>query len=148
MYPDSPEIRQRVIAEAKTWLGTPFLHHASSKGEGVACGPLLIEVYGAVGIKVPRLADLGYFPQDWHLHCADERYLEIIKHFTREVSEPKPADIVLLKIGRAYGHSAIVVNWPSVIHVMWRSKVEYAIVGQPPLIHRRVNKPIFLSPFE
>ncbi len=146
MYPDSPAIRQAVIAEARTWIGTPFHHNNSMvKGAGVACGPLLIAVYGKLGIPVPAVPDLGHFPMDWHENTSEERYLNILLGFTKVVEIPQPGDIALFKIGQVHGHSAIVTAWPEVIHVLWRHVVQVANAEQRPLKRRHQ---IYLSPFE
>ena len=146
MYPDSPTIRQAVIAEATTWIGTPFHYNNSMvRGAGVACGPLLIAVYGKVGIPVPAISSLGHFPMDWHMNTDEERYLNILLGFTKVVEIPQPGDIALFKIGKVHGHSAIVTEWPRVIHVLWKSVVQHADASLRPLKHRHQ---IYLSPFE
>lgn len=35
----------QAVAEAITWLGTPYHHQGRVKGVGVDCGTLLCEVY-------------------------------------------------------------------------------------------------------
>lgn len=141
----SPGLRASVLAEARRWLGTPFVHGAQVLGSGVGCGGLLIAVYGALGVPVPAREELGYFPHDWHLHERSERYLNILLGYTREVSEPEPGDIALFRIGHVYAHSAIVEAWPRVIHTMWKRTVEWADADKPPLARRKI---VFLSPFE
>src|SRR5262249_43477037 len=46
--------RAAVVAEAESWIGTPFHHAARVKGAGVDCLMLLAEVYERAGI-VPHL---------------------------------------------------------------------------------------------
>ena len=138
------EQRAAVIAEALSWQGTPFVHAAMVKHIGVGCGAFMIACYGSIGIPVPDNDKLGYFPHDWHQHECRERYLEIISKFTHEVEAPLPGDIVMFRIGKVYGHSAIVIEWPQIIHVMWRRKVELADATKAPLDRR---KTMFLSPF-
>jgi cell wall-associated NlpC family hydrolase len=104
------------------------------KGAGVGCGTLLTEVYGAMGFDVPTVAEMGHFPHDWHYHTREERYLAIVQKFTRVIpGPPQPGDIVLFKFGPVHSHSAIVVDWPRVIHVMWNRAVEYGEYGKAPL---------------
>lgn len=114
-------IREKIITEARTWMGTPFLHQAAVKGSGVGCGTFLISVYGAVGIPVPALTDLGHFPKDWHAHvkAREERYLNLLLRFADQVPTPAPGDIALFKIGRVYSHSAIIIAFPRVIEARW-----------------------------
>lgn len=137
--------RQAVIQEALTWLRTPFHHQAAIKGVGVGCGTLLIEVYRAVGIDTPSIEECGFFSRDWHMHTTHERYVEILEKFSRLVDHPQSGDIALFKIGKVYGHSAVVTSWPQVIHVMWGRTVELADASKAPLQDRPV---LFLSPFK
>lgn len=137
-------IREDIVQEARTWLGTPFIHQGMVKGAGVGCGTLLIAVYGGIGLPVPDPKTLGYFPRDWHLHTREERYLNILLGFAHPVEVPEPGDMVLFQIGRIFAHSGIVVKWPTeIIHVMWGSSVEIADASKQPLDRK---KTMFLSP--
>lgn len=42
-------MRDSIVAEARTWLNTPFQHQAHAKGLGVDCGGLVASVGVAVG---------------------------------------------------------------------------------------------------
>ncbi|WP_034302551.1 C40 family peptidase [Herbaspirillum sp. RV1423] len=106
--------RNLVLAEAETWLRTPYHHMGRIKGAGVDCATLLLEVFHAVGI-IPKI-DVGYYPQDWHFHRDEERYLGWISQYARRTETPRPGDIALFKFGRCVSHGAIVTDWPGVIH--------------------------------
>jgi cell wall-associated NlpC family hydrolase len=138
------EQRQRVLAEAKSWLGTKFHFEACVKGAGVACGPLLVAVYGAVGIPVPQ--QVGHFPADWHLHSTEERYLDVVTQYARPIDDPQPGDVVLFRVfrNRPFCHGGIVVEWPLIIHAADRASVEYLDVSQTALAKREMT---FLSPW-
>ena len=79
------EMRQRaaVVAEAETWLGTPYHHEARIKGHGVDCAQVLIGVFANVGLIEP--VALPHYPMDWNLHRDEERYLDILGRYTREI---------------------------------------------------------------
>jgi cell wall-associated NlpC family hydrolase len=124
--------RQAVVAEARSWLRTPYHHMGRVKGAGVDCATLLAEVYTRAGI-VPAV-EIPYYPPDWHLHQNAERYLNFILAHATEVfpgvaqgeaesrpspsceAKPKPADVALWRFGKCFSHGAIVVEWPLVIH--------------------------------
>jgi cell wall-associated NlpC family hydrolase len=106
--------RTAVIAEAMTWLRTPYLHRGAVKSAGVDCAYFLIEVYSKVGM-IERF-DPGYYPMDYMMHNREERYLSFVSKFGRVVTEPQPADVAIYKFGRSFSHGAIVLDWPSVIH--------------------------------
>lgn len=108
------EQRAAVVAEARSWLRTPYHHHAAVKGAGVDCALLLIEVYAATGLA-PRL-DVGDYPPDWMLHRGEERYLGWVERYAREVAAPLPGDIALFRFGRCFSHAAIVLDDPAILH--------------------------------
>jgi cell wall-associated NlpC family hydrolase len=109
--------QQAVINEAMTWLGTPYHRGAKIKGIGVDCGQFLIGVYEATGYLQAGECDPGYYPFEIHLHRSEEKYLEWILKFCDPVKgDPKPGDIAMFEFGQSSSHSAIVIDWPKVIH--------------------------------
>jgi len=111
----SMEQRKKVVAEALTWLKTPYHLNARIKGAGVDCGTFLIASFAGAGLI--DVVDLGTFKSDFHLHRSDEVYVTWIKRYCREVTrEPLPGDIILYRFGRILSHGALVVNWPQIIH--------------------------------
>ncbi len=110
------EARAKVVAEARSWLGTRYHHRAKLKGIGVDCAQLVLGVYENVGLVAPF--DTGDYPMDWALHRDDERYLGIISRLAGPI-EPeaaKPGDVVLFKFGRAFSHGAIITERPQIVH--------------------------------
>lgn len=113
------EQRAAVVAEAKTWLGTKYHHEGKIKGAGVDCLTLLAASFEKPGL-VPKVK-LPHYPFDWHLHHGIERYMNGLLEYSVEVDGPptrmpQPADVVLWKIGRAFSHGALVIEWPMIIH--------------------------------
>ncbi len=106
--------RAAVLAEARTWLGTPYHHRARIKCAGVDCAQILIAVYASVGL-IDEF-DPGYYPSDFMMHRDEERYLGFVLERAHEVHEPLPGDIVLYKFGRCFSHAGIVIDWPQIIH--------------------------------
>jgi cell wall-associated NlpC family hydrolase len=110
------EQRACVVAEARSWLRTPYHHHGRVKGAGVDCAMLPYAVYTACGVIADFNFDTSYAPQ-WHLHHSAERYLDIVTAQAREVAAaPGPGGFVLFKFGRVFSHGAIVVQWPLILH--------------------------------
>ena len=56
------DLRQRIVEEARSWLGTPYHHQAMVKGAGVDCAMILVAVYRAVGL-IPAGFDPRPYPQ-------------------------------------------------------------------------------------
>jgi len=109
---------EQVIAEARTWIGTPYHHMAYVKGPkgGVDCGMIVIGIYSSVGFF--EFFDPRPYPRQFHLHQRDEWYKGIVEKFCTEEEEPTPGGIALWKVGRIFSHGSIVTKWPSVIHAL------------------------------
>lgn len=108
--------RDEIIAEARSWLGTPYHHLAAVKGAGVDCAMLLVQVYKAVGL-VPADLDPRPYPPDWHLHRGEERFLGWLQQHGTPVVVPRPGDVAVWRFGRTFSHGAIVVGgWGQIVH--------------------------------
>ena len=135
--------RKAVVAEAASWIGTPFHHAARVKGQGVDCLMLLAEVYERAGV-VSRIEPPFYVP-DWHLHREAERYMEgLLEHARTIDGPPLSGDIALFRFGRTFSHGAIVTDWPRLIHAYWALGVVWGDATLYPLKGREVR---FFSPF-
>ncbi len=118
------KIREKVVAEARSWLGTPFHIGARVKGAGVDCGQLLYCVYHACGL-IPE-QEAGLFAGDWFCHTTEQKYqFRMFRHAYKIVEgraygslAAKPGSAVLVKVAdsQIYNHGGIVVGWPRIIH--------------------------------
>lgn len=117
------EQRAAVVAEAKTWLGTPFRNCADVKGAGVDCAMLLIRVFADTGI-IEEFDPRPYSFQ-WHMHHDEERFLGIIETLGKEIVPPpdlpcealaKQGDVIVYKFGRCFAHGALVIDDHHVLH--------------------------------
>lgn len=96
--------RSEIVAEARSWIGTPFHHAACVKGVGVDCINLLIGIGH----------NLGLAPKDYRLPEyrtePDGRLLPAFEEKMRRVSqdELRPADVVIVAIGDDPQHVGIV----------------------------------------
>ena len=116
--------RPKIVEEAKTWIGTPYISGQCLKGYrgGTDCAMILVGVYGNLGLIPNNFKPEHYSPQ-WHVHRNEEKYLNYVLQFTKEVNWPKSGDLVMFKIGHVFAHGAIVIEWPNVIHAVGGSKV-------------------------
>ena len=126
--------RAAVVAEARTWLGTPYHHHARVKGAGVDCAHLLCAVYENAGVTSP--IDPGFYATDWHLHRNEEQYLDWMNRYCDQVDEPLPGDIVLFRFGRTFSHSGIVVEGDLVVHAYYGRGAVMNRMTEEPLVGR------------
>ena len=108
--------REAVVAEALSWLGTPYAHRQRLKGVGVDCAQLPLAVYGAAGAIPPT--DVGAYAPQWHLHRGEELYLGWVLRLGREIAREaaRPGDFLLWRYGRTFSHGAILLEGGRVIH--------------------------------
>ncbi len=132
----SAEARARVVAEARSWIGTAYHHMGTIKARrdaagavldrgGVDCATLLACVYADAGVIAP--VEVPHYPPDWHLHRSGERYLETVLERAKEIAESAagPGDVVLYRFGRAFAHGAILLEqgWPQIVHARSQSGI-------------------------
>ena len=115
--------RVMIIQETKSWIGTPYKGWCCFKGPhgGVDCGQLLYGVLRNCRL-IPTNIEL---PHDYSLqiasHQASTEYVDIVSTYMRPISEAEvlPGDVVVYKLGHAYAHAGIIMDWPeNVIHAM------------------------------
>lgn len=146
MTPPAGAKRLAVVAEAGSWIGTPYRAAQRVKGRagGVDCLTFVVEVYERAGL-VPHCA-VPFYPPDWHLHRGIERYLDGVLEYAREIEgPPEPGDIVLFRFGRCFAHGGIVTSWPRLIHA-WNGAGVVPVDADQPLLGQRPRR--FFSPFE
>lgn len=130
---DQPELESRlkVVAEARTWLGTKYVLGARLKGVGCDCATLILETFIACGLK--QREQLPLYSLDWFNHTDEERYTKGLAQFSElrgaernanalgpqtDVDDVRPGNIILGRTtgSRVFNHGAIISNWPMVIH--------------------------------
>jgi cell wall-associated NlpC family hydrolase len=105
---NEPAQRTALVAEARSWIGTPYHNCADVKAAGVDCGMLLVRVAVDTGLCAPF--DPRPYPPDWHLHRSEEKYLSFVFDRMHEVDKPQPGDVAVYRIGRCYSHGGIVTR--------------------------------------
>lgn len=106
-----------IVAEARTWLDTPFHHQARLKGVGVDCVGLVIGVARSLGLIAPDF-DVAAYPRTPDgtslMHLTDE-------HMTRISREAmQPGDVVVVAFAKDPQHLGILSDYRhggfSIIH--------------------------------
>lgn len=139
-----PEQRKSVIREAMTWKNTPFEYNQCIKASGVDCGRLIASSLNGSGVKQIDIASLPKLSPQWFMHenevnklrSAGGSFLDIICRFAVEYrldsssewngvvkKTPETGDIVVAECFLDWAHSALVVEWPSVIAAVCEHKV-------------------------
>jgi cell wall-associated NlpC family hydrolase len=135
--------RAAVIAEAVSWLKTPFRDCARVKGAGIDCCNLIAAAYEGAGVA-EHITISQYSPQ-LMLHSAEERFIrELTDHGFHEIqeSEAQPADVAVFKVGRSFSHGAIVIEpGRKIVHAvkLYRGVV-FSSLEQDTFVARRERK--------
>lgn len=106
----SPERAEQIIAEARSWIGTPYRHMGNIKGPNgaVDCGMIIIEIHSKVG-AFPWF-DPRPYPRQFHLHKQDEWYLRLLYQRGPEIPRPVPGCVAIFKMGRLFSHGSVVTE--------------------------------------
>lgn len=102
--PSAPD----VLAEARTWIGTPYVHQASTKGAGTDCLGLVRGIWRALYGCEPQ-AIPAYTP-DWSEPSRDETLFEAATAHMSRVVDADIGDVILfrMKSGAVAKHLGIV----------------------------------------
>jgi cell wall-associated NlpC family hydrolase len=100
--------RADVIAEARTWLDTPYLHQHRAKGHGVDCAGLVIGVARELGI-VARDFDVNGYPRE----PDGKTLLEICDRFMDRVpmADIRPGNVLVYSFAKHPAHLGIVGDY-------------------------------------
>ena len=91
--------KERIVAAARGWIGTPYVHQASLKGKGCDCLGLLRGVWREVkGVGDPEL--LPPYTPDWAEAKGEETlYMGLKRHLAEiAVSDIEPGNVVLFRM--------------------------------------------------
>jgi NlpC/P60 family putative phage cell wall peptidase len=105
-------LRERIVAEALTWEGTPYHHHAALKGIGCDCIGLIRGVARDVGL-LSRDFTPDYYSPEWHLHNHEELMLwrmEALGCVRKDPEMALPGDCLLFQYGKACSHAGFLVS--------------------------------------
>lgn len=134
-------LSERIVAEARSWIGTPYRHQASLKGVGCDCLGLLRGVWRSLYKSEPELTP-AYAP-DWAEANGEERLAEAARRHLVEITpnEIRAGDVLLFR-WRPHlpaKHAAILVSPERMIHAhdgaavaevfiapFWRRRLAYA----------------------
>lgn len=147
----APLSRDAILAEARAWIGTPYLHRASLKGHGADCLGLVRGVWRT--LLGPEPEGLPPYAPDWAEAGRRETLADAARRWLVEVpaAAAQPGDVLLFRF-RAHlpaKHAAILADGPRMIHAYdgasvcetafspwWRRRLAFAFAfpgaGQAP----------------
>ena len=110
--------REDIVAAARAWIGTPYVHQASSRGAGTDCLGLVRGVYRDLYGEEPEIPPP--YSADWAEATGSETLAEAARRHLHErsVSARREGDLLLFRI-RHHGparHAAIASGSERMIH--------------------------------
>lgn len=120
--------RKAILAEARDWIGTPYVHQASAKGAGCDCLGLVRGVWRAFYGAEPEAAP-AYTP-DWAERCGRETLLAAARRHLGGIplSSAAPGDVLLFRMDASspIKHAAILDEDERIIHAYWGRSVVHS----------------------
>src|SRR5512135_255804 len=113
MIPIPMSMRNEIIAEARSWIGTPYRHQGRLKGIASDCVGFIICVPRALGLFPPDFDVNGYsrHPEPAVMRGFLDQYLDRVWP-----ADPLPGDVLWLKPNRLPQHLAILTYDNRIIH--------------------------------
>lgn len=126
---------ERIVAAARSWLGTPYQHQASVRGEGADCLGLVRGVWREVVGAEPE--PLPAYSSDWAEVGGREILLKAARRWLVEkpADQAEPGDVLLFRMspGALVKHCAILSAVdgpePKIIHAYWGRAVVESWLG-------------------
>ena len=117
---------ERALAEAETWIGTPYRHQGATKGVGCDCLGLIRGVWLALYGQEPEVP--GPYAADWAEHGGGERLIEAAERWFRPVAglqAADPGDVLLFRFRPQFAakHAGILAGEGHFIHAYEQAAV-------------------------
>jgi NlpC/P60 family putative phage cell wall peptidase len=118
-------LRDDIVARARAWIGTPYVHQASVLGVGTDCLGLDRGIWREIHGREPE-ASPGY-PRDWSEASSDEAMLAAARRHLREIDIQwmQTGDVLIFRWrrGAVAKHAAILATPDTMIHAAERTRV-------------------------
>jgi NlpC/P60 family putative phage cell wall peptidase len=122
---------ERIVAAARSWIGTPYLHQASLKGVGCDCLGLLRGVYRDVVGDEPELPPA--YSADWAEASGREAMAAAARRHLVEIAAGDFAagDVILFRWrdGLPAKHCAIAMSADTMVHAHDGAEVAEVAIG-------------------
>lgn len=124
--------REQIVAEARSWLGTPYHHQAALRGVGADCLGLLRGVYTALVGGEPETPPP--YSASWGESDGQELLLNAAHRYLRLVDYPKwkAGDVLIFRVrnARSAKHCAIALDGVNMIHAVSQRGVLITGIGE------------------
>ncbi|MCG8441003.1 MAG: NlpC/P60 family protein [Caulobacterales bacterium] len=121
----TPLPRAAIVAAAREWIGTPYMHQASLKGAGCDCLGLVRGLWRE--LVGPEPEPVPAYTPDWAERTGGESLREAARRHLVELpaAAARPGDILLFRIGvgAPAKHAGVLAARERLIHAYWSRAV-------------------------
>lgn len=91
-------LQQHVVAEAREWIGTPYVHQSAVKGAGTDCLGLLRGIWRSIHGEEPE--KIPAYSMDWSEPQGEESlWNAALRHLeTKELEDEAEGDVLLFRM--------------------------------------------------
>lgn len=125
-----------IVCAARAWIGTPYVHQASTKGAGSDCLGLVRGVWSEVLGGSPEVVPA--YSMDWSEPQGEERLWDAaLRHLTlKDIADEAPGDVLLFRmrsgaVAKHLGLSAEIGRTATFIHAYARHGVLESPLSSP-----------------
>lgn len=115
-----PDCRRRILSLAREWIGTPYRHQASVKGEGCDCVGLMRGIYREYYGMEKDPEEMPPYRPNWYEVNQRDPLLSFGRRHMEEVplSDMIPSDVLVfrMKKGMSAKHCGIATDTGTMIH--------------------------------
>lgn len=108
--------REQIIAEARSWIGTPVAHQGQRRAVAADCKGFIVGVTQALGM--PEAASVAALERNYQWGFKGNRLFAGLAATLIRVAEPEPADLLAIMMGRDTSprHLALLTRPGWIIH--------------------------------
>lgn len=117
--------RDDIIAEAREWIGTPWIHQASCKGAGADCIGLIAGVAAACGspeaarfLSTPNWRNYGRNPDPAFMYSVCDDLMNRVP-----VADMRLADVLVFRCGKHPMHFGLATYAGKMIHAWLKARM-------------------------
>lgn len=115
------EFRDRLIAEAKTWEGTPFAWQQATKGRGCDCKGLIAGIARELSLPESQSAE-ALMVGDYKGRVPCRELKRGLERLFDKVDEPQPGDVLLMRFKGKAQHLGMYLGEGRIIHCHQRMR--------------------------
>jgi cell wall-associated NlpC family hydrolase len=105
-----------IVAEARSWIGTPYLHDGRLKGVGVDCAGLLAACLIDLGVPIDDRRGVGRGDVFEEMMATVRSHADLVEDLDFDPARWRPGDALVFRCRTVFNHMAIYSGSGTMIH--------------------------------